>query len=145
MSFDTRPQPRTSLGSCRGLFIVLVDDDQATRYSLAALLRFEGAAVAAASSVDDAWKHIKAKKPDIVLTDVSMPDKDGFELLALIRQSEWPALREVPVIAVSGHGSESLARTTHAAGFSAQLMKPIIFEQLTDQIAALSGSRRTGA
>ena len=117
--------------SCKNLQIVIVDDDENTVNSLRELLQMEGAEVRTATSADEAWALINAKRPEILLSDIGMPHKDGYELLARIKRS---ALRDLPVIALTGFGRTHDVRRAHEAGFSAHIAKPVSISELLARI-----------
>ena len=103
-----------------------------TRSTLARLLEHRGHTVAAVSNVAAAREKAAAGDYDLVISDLGLPDGDGHELMAGLRDAYG-----LPGIALSGYGmDEDLARTKDA-GFLAHLVKPIDFERLNrviDQI-----------
>lgn len=81
-----------------GKNILVVDDDRNVRMTVAMLLEHEGYSVATAENGFDALLHMKAQVPDLVISDLNMPQMSGFELLSVIRR-RFPA---VLVVAMSG-------------------------------------------
>src|SRR5207244_13070101 len=72
------PQPQPSLN---GIHVLIVDDDPTTLDMIAAVLAGRQAKVTTASSAHEAITAIKKSKPDILVSDIAMPDQDGYELI----------------------------------------------------------------
>ncbi|WP_228076620.1 chemotaxis protein CheB [Novilysobacter ciconiae] len=126
-----------------GLCVLIVDDDPQTVDALAALLRLEGVDVLAASSGEQALQLAARRPPDVVLTDLGMPDMDGYQLLAKLR--ERPSTADVPVIAVTGFGGENDARQSGEAGFAGHIGKPIHVDDLLREMDAVVKVNRSGS
>lgn len=107
---------------------MLVVDDAPSVEALRQLLELEGATVVAATSVREALEAVQAELPDLVITDIAMPDADGYELLSALRNNADRA--SLPVIAVTGVGRLSDVKRAIAAGFNAHMKKPISLERL---------------
>ncbi len=114
--------------------VLFVEDNEDARETTASLLRALGDEVATAVNGDVALRDAQERPPDVVVTDLSMPEMTGYELAIEIRRS--PLLREIPVIALSGYGDDKDRLATAAAGFDAHLVKPIDPEVLAREIAA---------
>ncbi|MFB3891622.1 MAG: sigma-54-dependent transcriptional regulator [Phycisphaerae bacterium] len=102
--------------------ILLVDDDQIILDSLSGFLSLEGYEVTTAQSAQRAIDHLEAARYDLVITDVSMPDRDGFDLLRHAR-SRHP---DVVVIMITGYGTIETAVEAIKQGAYDYLTKPII-------------------
>ena len=107
MSLDVRP-PR----------VLLVEDDRDTREMYSEYLRFSGMDVTQARNGRGALERAAAWPPDVVVTDIAMPEMDGLELARRLRGQA--ATRYVPIIAVSGQASER----AREAGADVVLDKP---------------------
>ena len=121
---------------CTGMRILVVDDDRATVDALKTLLELEGAMVAGATSADEALAHLESEVPDIVLTDLGMPNRDGYALLKDIQAR--PELAELPVVALTGFGRQNDVSRTMTAGFADHIGKPVVFSKLLQIIAELT-------
>jgi len=99
------------------------------------MLRLEGVDVLAASSGEQALQLAARRPPDVVLTDLGMPDMDGYQLLAKLR--ERPSTADIPVIAVTGFGGENDARQSGEAGFAGHIGKPIHVDDLLREMDAV--------
>jgi|GraSoiStandDraft_39_1057311.scaffolds.fasta_scaffold548361_1 CheY-like chemotaxis protein len=121
------------------LTIVIVEDDDDTRRYISLYLDYSGAKVVAAGNAFEGLEAIKLYRPNIVVSDIMMPGRDGFGLLQDIRELGPEAGGDVPVIAMS-------ATVTHAdrakilnAGFQGCLPKPFGPDSLLAVILAVLG------
>jgi two-component system CheB/CheR fusion protein len=108
--------------------VMVIDDSADTLEMLETLFMQVGCRVMVANSAESALKLASAETPSIIISDIGMPEVDGYELLSLLRQI--PGMKNVPAIAVSGYASEEDAARALAAGFSAHLSKPMDFDKL---------------
>jgi CheY-like chemotaxis protein len=115
------------------LQIVVVDDHKVVRSALRAFLSGLGAVVHECSNADDALEVVVRHKPALVVSDIAMPDKDGFELLQKIRSLDL--FQKVPVIAITGLSRPIDQLRAPAAGFDALLIKPFTPDALTRVIS----------
>jgi two-component system CheB/CheR fusion protein len=111
-----------------GVRILLVDDSYDTVLVLAELLRTRGLNVRHASRVDEAMREASADLPDLILTDIGMPDLDGYDFLGLLRADE--RLKTIPVIAATGYVGSAEQMRMADVGFAAALSKPFDLEEL---------------
>jgi CheY-like chemotaxis protein len=128
--------PGTSLMSRDGLsnfMIVVVEDDDDTRRSLGTFLGRLGANVVVARNAFEGVEAVKTSRPELVLCDIKMPGRDGFEVLRKIRALGPAAGGSVPVIAMSALVTHAGARML-VAGFNACLPKPFTANQLVETI-----------
>ena len=133
--------PRAPSAVLSGIRVVVVDDDNDTLDYFTVALRTYGAVVAAASNALDALRLIQDGPLDIVLSDIAMPDHDGYWLVRELRESSDPQLRQLPVVATTAYGSEHPRRRALGAGFTEHLPKPVDPTVLRDTIARLAGRR----
>ncbi len=110
--------------------VLLVDDERSILDAMTEVIRSLDLAVIVAEDGDEAWKKFEEEKPDIVVTDVRMPNRDGIALTTQIR-SIHPSC---PVIVMTGFGSEQAAVAALRAGASDYLVKPF---QLKDMRLAV--------
>jgi signal transduction histidine kinase/CheY-like chemotaxis protein len=131
---ESVPAPPIELTGIRAL---IVEDDADSREVLQLILTQAGATVTAASSVREALAAVANETVDVVVTDLGMPEQDGFSLIAQLRQNVGYA--SLPVIAVTGYArDEDRARALHS-GFQAHVAKPVEAEQLCAAIASVVG------
>jgi two-component system CheB/CheR fusion protein len=97
--------------------------------------------VAGADGLRTALQAAREQQPDVVITDLTMPEADGYELLRALQQ--LPTWRPVPVIALTALGRPAEARRALDAGFAAHLKKPITLARLMevlDRVLPASGT-----
>ncbi|WP_423760132.1 PAS domain-containing hybrid sensor histidine kinase/response regulator [Burkholderia sp. NLJ2] len=119
-----------------GQRVLVVDDDAATRSSLSAALVTLGAEVDVASSGREALRRVARQCPTVVLSDLAMPDGDGFWLLDALRRDSQPNVHDLRVLAVTAHAGLADERRALAAGFDAYLCKPVDLQQLAQAISS---------
>lgn len=122
----------TKRHSLEGLEVLIVEDSPDTLLLLSTIFRREGAAVLTASSAAEALSQAMANRPHIIVSDIGMPDVDGYQLLDQLRL--LPGLSDVPAIAVSGYASEEDRERALAVGYLALVPKPIDVDVLFDLI-----------
>jgi signal transduction histidine kinase len=118
--------------SFAGLEVLIVEDSPDTLLLLSTIFRREGATVSTASSAAEALSVAVANRPHLIISDIGMPDVDGFQLLEQLRL--LPGLNEVPAIAVSGYASEEDRDRALAVGYLALVPKPIDVDVLFNLI-----------
>jgi PAS domain S-box-containing protein len=116
----------------RGITIVFVDDEQETRKMVTTVLRAAGASLSVFDSAAAALEAIDERRPDVVLTDIAMPEMDGDAFMRALR--ERPYGRDLRIVALSAFPATDERR----AGFDAYLSKPIDPFHLVDQIARIA-------
>jgi CheY-like chemotaxis protein len=127
---------RSSL-SLEGIRLLVVDDEPDARELLAVLLSRAGADVETAESVAEALATLTRYHPHIVVSDIGMPDEDGYSFIRLLRASEaWATL---PAIALTAFTRTEDRDRAHAAGFDLHMAKPVDPSHLIAAIAKLAG------
>ena len=122
----------------RSLRVLLVEDDQTTRTLLSTILSNFGADVADASCAADAEAVLAAFAPQILITDIEMPECDGISLLHLLRRTQ----STLPAIAVSGYADDASRARVAAAGFDGFVAKPLDPLLLADEMVRALASDR---
>ena len=118
--------------------ILIVDDDDDARNLLSFLLKSKGAVVTVASSVEEALQVLQHAKPDIILSDIGMPNMDGYDLIRAIRASDRG--KSLPVIAITAYAGELNQQQAIKAGFQRHITKPIDSNKLIMAIIELTSS-----
>jgi CheY-like chemotaxis protein len=125
--------------SLRDLRILVVDDD-AEGLELAALILINaGAEVRTSRSAPAAMAVIEDWTPDVLVTDLAMPDEDGFSLLRRVRRLTTLRGRRLPALALTAYGRAEDRIRVLAAGFSLHLAKPVNPAELVLCVASLVG------
>jgi len=125
--------------SLRDLRILVVDDD-AEGLELAALILINaGAEVRTSRSVAGAVAVLESWSPDVLVTDLAMPDEDGFSLLRRARRVTTRRGRRLPALALTAYGRSEDRMRVLAAGFSLHLAKPVNPAELVLGVASLGG------
>ena len=116
--------------SFEGLDVLVVEDSEDTLMLLSALFRNKGANVITAASAAEALQSAKDRRPDVVISDIGMPDVDGYEFLKQLKQ--MPGLSDVPAIAVSGYASDEDRQRALSVGYLTLVPKPVDVDVLFD-------------
>jgi len=124
-------QPVSAPTPSRPPRLLVVDDHEDTCTGLKMILERRGYDITVAYTADQAVEKARREKFDLLISDIGLPDRSGYELMQEMRS------RGVPGIALSGFGMESDVNRAHAAGFSEHLTKPINFERLEEVIQQL--------
>jgi CheY-like chemotaxis protein len=133
------PIARGSAG-LEGVHVLVVDDEPDARDVTAKILAFAGASVAVAASAVEGLEAFKAGRPDILVSDIGMPERDGYWLLREVRALPPPA-GSVPAVALTAYAHpEDTERALHA-GFQKHIAKPAPPDALVEAVAALAGRR----
>lgn len=114
-----------------GVRVLVVDDEDDARELMTAVLRQRGALVSTASDVASALRAFDADAPDVVLSDIAMPDRGGGELIRELRKRS----ARCTYVAVSGYASAADVGRALAAGFDQHLAKPVSPGELVDAVA----------
>ena len=117
--------------------MLLVDDDLDTLDLERLVLEGAGATVACASSVDAALQEHRRRPAAIIVSDLAMPEQDGFALARTLRAAVASGAVAVPLLALSAHASASSRQHALAAGFDSFLTKPVHPGVLVDAVVSL--------
>ena len=120
--------------------VLLVEDDPTAREGYAEFLESGGFRVAQAGSAEDAFSQTLEISPDIVVTDIALPGRDGFSLAADLRVQA--RTRGIPIVAMTAYWAADVHERADRAGMKAILMKPCQPEHLIAELhRALEHSR----
>ncbi|MEG3894643.1 PAS domain-containing protein [Microcoleus sp. SVA1_B6] len=118
-----------------GLRILVVDDEPDSRDFVAFVLEEAGAEVISLSSGAEALQSIEQTAPDLLVSDIGMPQMDGYMLIHRIRTQLAPQFRQLLAIALTAYAGEGNQRQVLAAGFDKHLTKPIDPTELVATVA----------
>jgi CheY-like chemotaxis protein len=117
--------------------ILVVDDSSDTREMMTKLLEMESFNVITAADGRIGFDTAKAERPDIIITDINMPNLNGIEMIRLLRSEV--EFGSVPIMAITAYG-HNIAQEAVAAGANEATTKPIDFEKLLRGIRQLLDS-----
>ena len=117
-----------------------MDDDQDTLELLSAALAQRSASVTAVQSAAEAIASIRDSRPDVLISDIAMPDVDGYELMRKVLALEL--VPRLPAIAITAYAKEEDKDRALAAGYECYLAKPV---ELRDFIATVAEVARSGS
>jgi len=126
--------------------VLVVDDDKETRDALRSLLKSVGATVKTAESVEGAIAVLAESYPDVLVSDLGMPGRDGYWLIKQIRAREkgTGASEHLPAVALTAYGRVEDRVEVFASGFDSHVMKPVDPAELAAIIKRLVEARRLG-
>ncbi|HMJ26158.1 MAG TPA: ATP-binding protein, partial [Pyrinomonadaceae bacterium] len=122
-----------------GLKILVVDDDPDTRDLVTTILTRCGGEVRCSESAADALRAFQEFSPDLLVSDIGMPDEDGYRLIKKLRKLKSKRARQVPALALTAYATDEDRSLALSAGFQMHLSKPIEPEDLVSSIAAALG------
>jgi CheY-like chemotaxis protein len=121
-----------------GIQVLVVDDNDDTRDFLSFVLEEFGAIAMSVASATEALETLAKSKPDILLSDIGMPEMNGYMLIEEIRTFEIQTGREkIPAIALTAYAGEINEQQALQAGFQQHLVKPVTPEELLMAISSL--------
>ncbi|MBV8357880.1 MAG: response regulator [Deltaproteobacteria bacterium] len=121
-----------------GTRILLVDDDVDARAAMSRILEQNGAMVVTAADVDSAIAELERFGPQVLVSDIAMPERDGFELIREVRARGY-SYQALPAIALTAFARPEDRSRVLLAGYQAYATKPINATELTAAVAALIG------
>lgn len=128
-----------NLWAIDGLQVVVVDDDIDTCDLIATVLRQYGAQVRTANSANEAIEAIELLNPDVLVSDIGMPEQDGYALIRKVRQMEAETGGQIRAIALTAFARDEDRRKAIQAGFHVHVPKPVEPAKLATVVATLVG------
>lgn len=122
-NFLTEQALPVTASSLSGIRALVVDDDTDAREFLEFLLQANGATVITAASASDALQILQQSQPDILLSDIGMPEMDGYGLMRKVRS--WELAKNLPAIALTAYAGDADQKQAISAGFQRHVAKPI--------------------
>ena len=122
-----------------GLKILVVDDDADTRDLVFTILTRCGSEVKCSESAAEAILAFQEWSPDLLVSDIGMPQEDGYGLIRRLRQLKSPRAKQIPALALTAYATDEDRSRALSAGFQMHLTKPIEPESLVSSIAAALG------
>jgi CheY-like chemotaxis protein len=131
-------EPQESSPELTGIRVLLVDDEADSREMMASALQACGATVVSATSAKDALVALRRSHIDVMLSDIAMPEKDGYELIREVRGAAAARIAALPAAAVTACVRDDEREQALAAGFQMHLAKPVHPAALVRAVATLA-------
>ncbi|MGH7282486.1 MAG: response regulator, partial [Polyangiaceae bacterium] len=125
-------------GALAGIEILVVDDDEDSREMVKHVLERVGASVTAVESARDAVAFVRRSPVDLLISDIGMPDEDGFSLMKKIRELPEKNASRVPGIALTAYARKEDAQQAIRVGYQRHLPKPVNVDALVGVILSLT-------
>jgi CheY-like chemotaxis protein len=119
--------------------ILIVEDKPASRELLRTVLERQGYGVIEAEDGEDALVKLKDFLPDLVLLDLQMPARNGYDVLKEMRKDD--RLASVPVVAITANAMPEDREKVAAAGFNGYIAKPVALARLREEVHRLIGDK----
>jgi PAS domain S-box-containing protein len=126
-----------------GVHVLLVEDDDDSRRLLGTMLKRHGAEVTAAASAADAFRLFCEQRPDVLISDIGMPEEDGYELMRKIRALTTDEGGSIPALALTGYATRKDRELSLSVGYHQHMAKPVEQNDLIAAIAGLLGKRES--
>lgn len=121
--------------------ILISEDSVDLREAYVDWFTFKGFRVESSADGYDTLSKARALAPQAIVMDVSLPGLDGLEVARRLRADALT--RSIPLIAITGHGGETIVARTVAAGFDCYLLKPCLPDRLLAEVKRLMDSARS--
>ena len=120
----------------KGLRVLVVDDEPDSREFVSFVIEQAGAEIKEVASAGEALAVITQYQPDILVSDIGMPEEDGYSLIRKVRSLE--PVKDIPAIAVTAYAREEDSQEAISAGFQIHISKPVEPEELVNAIVSLT-------
>lgn len=125
--------------SLDGLRVLLVDDEPEARQIISTVISRTGGEVTACESASEALEKLVEWRPDVILSDIAMPDEDGYSFIGKVRSLPRDKGGETPAAALTAYARDIDRRQALAAGYQMHIAKPVGASQLVTMVARLAG------
>ncbi len=136
---SSSPPVAAELPRLDGLRVLVIDDEEDALQLVSAVLEGQGAEVRSVASAAEALGAIADSRPDVVVSDIGMPDVDGYSLIRQVRALPPARGGHTPAVALTAYAGEGDAQRAFEAGFQMHVTKPIEPAQLAMVVAKLGG------
>ncbi|OKH43814.1 hypothetical protein NIES2101_29535 [Calothrix sp. HK-06] len=135
---DELPQKELNL---KGIRVLAVDDDPDARNLLAALLTQYGAEVLTVTSASEVLANLESFQPDVLVSDIGMPEVDGYALIKQVRALSTDKGGQLPAIALTAYAREGDRERSISSGYQQHVTKPLEPERLVEVMVTLIRSK----
>ncbi len=126
--------------SLAGIRVLIIDDEQDARDLVASVLEFAGAEVLLAASALEGVHVVKNRRPDVIVSDIGMPDRDGYQFIRDVRALESGFGGRTPAIALTAFARSEDRTRAMLAGYQVHMSKPIEARELVATIQSIAGN-----
>ena len=137
--------PVAALPNLDGISVLVVDDDMDSRSFVSQLLENHGATVAMSDSTSDALLRFKHLRPDVIISDIGMPDEDGYALIKRVRLLGSHEGGNTPAVALTAYVHRMDETAALSAGYHRHVRKPVDVSELITAVAELAANTPTTA
>ena len=141
-AIDENGLPQIDLPRLDELRVLIVDDEADARDLLVTVLKQHGARAIAVATVAEAVEKFESEPPDLIVSDIEMPNEDGFSLIKKLRLFNKTLDKKIPAIALTAHARPSERLKILSAGFLTHLAKPVETAELLAVIAGFAELRK---
>jgi CheY-like chemotaxis protein len=127
-----------------GIRVLVVDDEPDSRDLLATILTRCGSDVRCSESAAEAMKAFKEWNPDLLVSDIGMPNEDGYSLIRKVRKLKSRRARKIPAVALTAYATDEDRLEALSAGFQIHVAKPIEPENFITSLAAVLDRKLDG-
>lgn len=127
------------LEALRGVRVLVVDDDADTRELIAAVLGQQGADVRVSPSAREAVETLRSWRPDVLVSDIEMPDENGYELIRRVRALGREGGGRIPAVALTAYAQTADRSRALLEGFQLHVVKPVEPAEIAAAVASLAG------
>jgi len=142
-TLNSRLQANPAETSQRKLRILVAEDNKVNQIVIERLLQSRGHSISIVENGRRALQFLETEEFDLLITDVQMPEMDGYELVAAIRMREKLAGKRLPILGLTAHGFAQDRDKCLEAGMDAYLSKPVRSDNLHEKIAELAALANT--
>jgi signal transduction histidine kinase/CheY-like chemotaxis protein len=135
----TAEATRASFRSLDGLRVLLIDDEQEARLVIGTVIRRAGAELETCASAKEGLAKLVEWRPDVILSDIAMPEEDGYSFISKVRSLPHEKGGETPAAALTAYAREEDRAQALAAGYQMHIAKPIDASHLVTMVARLAG------
>ncbi|MEH1869138.1 MAG: response regulator [Nostoc sp.] len=127
-------------GTLAGLDILVVEDDNDTRFFITTVLEMDGAKVIPVISADAARQVLSELEPDVLISDIGLPGEDGYTFIRKFRALKSKKCGRVPAIALTAYADTEARIRALEGGFDTHISKPVDPDELVEIVANLVAS-----
>ena len=135
---ETRGAVLAALPALDGVSVLVVDDDADARTFVCELLENHGAIVTTSDSATDAMRRFRQFRPDVIISDIGMPDEDGYSLIKRVRSLTAHEGGDTPALALTAYVRSQDENAALSAGYHRHVRKPVDVSELITAVAELA-------